>query len=204
MQTIFFDLDGTLVDSLASIATALNASRLVFGLDPLPDAEVCRCVGWGAKALVERTAPAAVQEQLLAHYLAELHAATPALFPGVVELLDALRAAGRNRLVVASNKPEDTLQQLVVKLGLAQYFDEVRGVGAFQPKPNPAILACEQRAVLVGDSEVDVQTAIAAGIPVVAVTYGFRTRAELVGATIIVDSVAEIREAVERLLGEEE
>ena len=104
-QGILFDLDGTLVDSLGDIATAVNLTRGDFGLGPLPRPEITRLVGDGSAALVAKTVPvppadaARALERYLAHYAAHL-LDTTRLFPGVDALLQAL--APRRLAVVES------------------------------------------------------------------------------------------------------
>jgi phosphoglycolate phosphatase len=188
VRLLVFDLDGTLVDSLADIASAANATlrRLAPGVAPLAKEEVRAFVGDGARQLVERCLAARglshAADEILPLYLETYRAGLlveTRLYPGVAEALDALR--GRT-LAVLTNKPGDFSRTILEGLGIAGRFARIWGGGDVPAKkPDPAGLlalvaaldAKPDEAVLVGDSAVDVRTARAAGIVSIGVRYGF-------------------------------
>lgn len=203
MRVAILDLDGTVVDTLDDLAEAVNAALADVGLPPRPRDEVRQFVGEGARRLVSRAvAPREdlVEPALAAwwrHYEAHLLDRTRP-YPGIRE---ALARAGRT-LAIHTNKPGRLAREILDGLGLSARFAAVLGGDEAPRKPDPsgtlALLARlgarPEDAVFVGDSRVDVETARAAGIPMVAVTWGFRPREELeaAGATRFVSSAAEL------------
>lgn len=189
--TLLFDLDGTLVDTAPDLVASLNAALVNEGLQPMPAAQVRALVGAGARALIERALDVQKQPQssdliermlrfFLDYYAAHI-ADESVVFPGVVEALEAARAQGI-KLAVCTNKPEHLAVLLLDQLGLVPFFAAICGGDTF-PARKPAALHVvgtieraggdPARALLVGDSEVDVQAARAAGIPVIAVDFGY-------------------------------
>jgi phosphoglycolate phosphatase len=183
-----FDLDGTLVDSSEDLAAAVNEAlqRLAPQAPSLPLAEVRSYVGNGAGVLVSRSLAGAgvsrsVEEVLpvfLECYRRRLLDRTR-LYPGVEEVLDALRP---RHLAVLTNKPGDMSREILSRLGVASRFLRIYGGGDFPgKKPDPAGLrhlleeagVPAEQALMVGDSGIDVQTGRAASVPTVGVTYGF-------------------------------
>ena len=187
---IVFDLDGTLIDSAADLAAAVNAMLAHFGRAALPVAEVRRMIGNGVAMLVTRALAARHCEHadpdeaariFMRHYEADATSLTRA-FPGAGAALQALRAAGIP-LAVCTNKPARITADILGSLDLAQYFVRVIG-GDSLPyrKPDPRVLlslvaalaAAPASSLLVGDSEVDAATAHAAGVPFVLMKHGYR------------------------------
>ena len=187
---IVFDLDGTLIDSAADLAAAVNAMLADYGCAPLPVPEVRRMIGDGVAMLVaralaashcERADPAEAARIFMRHYEADATSLTTA-FPGVAAALQTLRAAGIP-LAVCTNKPARVAAGILGSLGLAKYFARVIG-GDSLPfrKPDPrallalvvAFAAGPDSTLLVGDSEVDAATAHAAGVPFVLMKHGYR------------------------------
>jgi phosphoglycolate phosphatase len=175
------DLDGTLVDSVDDLAASVNHALAAVGLPPRSRAEVEGFVGEGARRLVERAVGGRadlVDPALLAwhdHYAAHcLDRTRP--YPGI----EAALARATRRLAVLTNKPGPMARKILAGLGLLERFAEVVGGGEAPRKPDPAgLLGIVARAgvapadaVLIGDSVVDVETGRAAGVPVVAVTWG--------------------------------
>jgi phosphoglycolate phosphatase len=175
------DLDGTLVDSVDDLAASVNHALAAVGLPPRSRAEVEGYVGEGARRLVERAVGGRadlVDPALLAwhdHYAAHcLDRTRP--YPGI----EAALARATRRLAVLTNKPGPMARKILAGLGLLERFAEVVGGGEAPRKPDPAgLLGIVARAgvapadaVLIGDSVVDVETGRAAGVPVVAVTWG--------------------------------
>jgi phosphoglycolate phosphatase len=192
LAAVLFDLDGTLLDTLPDIATALNRALIAEGYDALPLETVLEGVGRGAAVLVERMTAgrpvdAATRERILAgfftHYESLHHAADAAVqpFPGVRECLDQLRERGY-RLAVVTNKRRDLALRSLADGGVLDAFELVVGGDTCRerkPHPEPLLHALQQMglpveaALMVGDSSNDVDAARAAGIPVVVVPYGY-------------------------------
>lgn len=209
-DTIVFDLDGTLLDTLEDLMVSTNAALAAHGMPERTLDEVRSFVGNGAALLVHRAVPAGTspddEASVLAafkrHYEAHCEDHT-APYDGVPELLAHLREAGV-RMAVVSNKPDFAVQELVSRR-FPDAFDcalgecEERGI---RKKPAPdmveAVLqrlgASRDGLAYVGDSEVDVATAAACACSCLACSWGFRDRDQLVeaGATTIVDTPAEL------------
>lgn len=205
-RALVFDLDGTLIDSLPDIALHLNTMLAERGLAARPIDEIAAWVGYGAENLVIRAIPHPEQvadalAQFRAHYRARpvVHSR---VFDELGEVLDAI-AVGR-KLAVLSNKPHELTVACADALLGRWAFSVVVGQRAHKPhKPDPAALAdvIEQLAiepsqcVMIGDSEVDIAVARAAGVPSIAVTWGLRPLDVLVAAKpdYIVDTPRSLR-----------
>lgn len=209
-RAVLFDLDGTLLYTLGDIAGAANRVLESHGREPKPVESYRRMVGSGLRRLIEHCIPEEDHdEELLSDYTREMidayHAeptATTEPYPGIEELLDTLSERGFV-LATLSNKL-DSLTRLIVEetLGLDR-FRVVQGALAGVPKkpdPGAALEIVSSMAVspgetlFVGDSSIDMKTAQNAGMQSCAVTWGYRTREELVeaGAGYLVDTPAEI------------
>jgi len=219
-SVIAFDLDGTLVDTAPDLIGALNVVLGEEGLPPAPVASARHLVGRGARYLIEhgfaeagRTldaerAPGLV-ERFIAVYLDRI-AEESAPFEGVEAALDALSAAGAT-LAVCTNKRTALSTALLDALGLSGRFATIFGAdlaGVQKPDPKPLLMSIEraggrpERALFVGDSMIDVNTARAARVPIVGVSFGFSDtplRAEDLDA--LIDRFDELPAAVARLLG---
>lgn len=209
VDTVLFDLDGTLVDSLEDIALALDAALADHG-QPVPTRDTLRTwVGGGARNLVEHAVAPALVDPVLARFRVH-YAAAPVvhtrLYPGVDRALDALAAAGI-RLAVLSNKPHALTTQIGERLLARWPFDVIAGHRdgvPLKPSPVPALAVARElgvapeRCAFVGDSAIDVETGRAAGMHAVAVTWGYRPRAELIaaGAAHVIDDPAALAAAV--------
>ena len=186
-----FDLDGTLADTAPDLAATLNVILRGEGLPPVPLAEARQMIGHGARVMIERGIEAAGREVtparldelyrlFLVHYAEHLCVETK-LFPGVLDALDRLEAQGF-RFAVCTNKIETHSVKLLEALGIAHYFAAICGRDTFRyVKPDPRHLThtirqaggLVSRAVMIGDSRTDIVTAQAAGVPVVAVPFGY-------------------------------
>ena len=189
MDLVIFDLDGTLIDSKLDLAHAVNATRAHMTMSPLEHERVYSYVGNGApvlirRALGEQATETEVQEALefFLEYYRDHCLDYTTLYPGVKPALDRLRAAGK-RLAVLTNKPVRMSRAILDGLGVGGHFFQVYGGNSFDfKKPNPiGVLALMREAgvsagqtLMVGDSSVDIQTAVNAGIPSCGVTYGFQ------------------------------
>jgi phosphoglycolate phosphatase len=186
LRALIFDLDGTLIDSKVDLVTSVNAMLRAMGRGELPSETVASYIGHGAPQLIASAlGPDAAAEEkktalriFLAHYQDHKLNATRA-YPGVGEALVAL---ARCPMAVLTNKPSKLSVEIMEGLGLAKYFRAIYGGDSFEKKkPDPsgalAILrelgAVPEEVALVGDSDVDVQTARNTGTLAVGVNYGF-------------------------------
>jgi phosphoglycolate phosphatase len=207
---VVFDLDGTLIDSQQDLADAANALIVELGGQPVPVEAIGRMVGDGAAVLVRRALAATgvhvgsvrgALDRFLVLYDERLLASTR-LYDGMAEAIDAF--ADVAQLAVLTNKPERATRRILEGLAIAERFDRViGGDGPFPRKPDPAGLhhlvaqagVSLGRAIMIGDSSVDLATARAAGTRVCLARYGFGyrlTSADLRGDELIADSPAEI------------
>jgi phosphoglycolate phosphatase len=188
--SVTIDLDGTLLDTIADLAEGCRRMLDEVGAPPRSLAEVHRFVGKGLPVLVERCLtrdqPPGAEELQAAiasfrrHYAA-VNGEQAQVYPGVIAGLEAWRASG-TRMAVVTNKPGDFTEALLVRTGLAGYFDLVVAgdtTAYKKPHPEPLLHACRRFGVRpecnlhIGDSENDVLAARAAGCPVFCVLYGY-------------------------------
>ncbi len=220
VPTVVFDLDGTLVDTAPDLVATLNAVFAREGLPPVAYEAARNMVGGGARLMIERglaaeqrTLPTTEIDRLcrdfIAHYAAHI-ADRSRPFPGLEAALDQLDADGW-RLIVCTNKLEWLTVRLLDALHLTRRFSAICGADTFGlKKPDPELLrrtieragGRPDRAVMVGDSANDVDMARAAGIPVVAVDFGYtETPADELQADRVISSFRELPKAVFGLLG---
>jgi phosphoglycolate phosphatase len=193
-RAVIFDLDGTLVDTAPDLMAATNHVLRAHGRRPISMAEVRAFVGHGARALVTRGLTAtgglpdgfdleATYREFVDHYSAHIADAST-VFPGLEPLLERLAGAGI-AMGVCTNKLEGLSVQLLEAVGLSRFFGAVVGpdtLGIAKPDPRPYREALRRlggdisASVMVGDSETDILTARAAGVPVLAVPFGYTPR----------------------------
>ncbi len=193
-RAVIFDLDGTLVDTAPDLMHATNHVLEGLGRRAISMDEVRAFVGHGARALVTRglAATGGLPEnydvepdyrRFVDYYARNIaHGSQP--FPGLIPLLDRLKAEGFG-LGVCTNKLEGLSVQLLDALNLSQYFGAIVGpdtIGIAKPDPRPFREAVARLgldtplAIMVGDSETDILTARNAGVPVLAVPFGYTPR----------------------------
>lgn len=209
---VIFDLDGTLLNTIGDLAVACNAVLAMRGLPQHTYDEYCHFVGNGIMRLVERALPeelrtpytvAAVRADFVKYYTEHIDVYTKP-YEGIPELVAEIARRGV-RIAVASNKFQTGTEKLIRLFFPGVEFAAVFGQREGVPlKPDPAVVeeilaltgVAKERVLYVGDLGVDMQTAAAAGVRSVGVTWGFRERAELeeAGARHIVDSPAGILE----------
>ncbi len=189
-----FDLDGTLLDTVAAISTGLNRALSEQRLGPVPQAQVRDMIGGGGPILITRALAwlgvalpegdrAALLQRYFLHYerieTGAEHSAR--VYPGATEALERLHRMGL-KLAVVTNKPQKLAFGLLQRLGLTQWIQVVLGGDSCErrkPDPLPLQAACAamrigpEHALMVGDSVNDVLAAHAAGMPVVCVPYGY-------------------------------
>ena len=189
-QSVTFDLDGTLLDTIADLAEACRLMLEEVGAAPRSQAEVHSFVGKGMAVLVERCLtheqpPAAEKlhaaiESFKRHYAA-VNGRSTLIYPGVIEGLQAWKASGV-KMGVVTNKPGMFTEALLDRMGLTDYFDVIVSgdtTANKKPHPEPILHACRVLGTRpvenlhVGDSKNDIQSARAAGCPVFCVPYGY-------------------------------
>jgi phosphoglycolate phosphatase len=186
---LIFDLDGTLVDSVPDLTASLNEVLREHGYAPLSQAEVKPMIGDGVAMLVARgfaarggsadEAASAMPRYTAIYEANATNSSRP--FPGVLETLADLRLKGY-RTAVCSNKPQRACEIMLAELGMAGLFDGVGGGDRFAVrKPHPGHLLSlievlggdPARAAMIGDSENDAASGLAAGLPLILMGYGY-------------------------------
>jgi phosphoglycolate phosphatase len=214
-----FDLDGTLADTAGDLVGTLNVILDREGLAPLPVRKARDMIGAGARALIQRgfeasgkeLAPAYLDElfrQFMVHYEENICVETR-LYPGVASALDRLEQAGFV-LAVCTNKFEGQSVKLLNALGIGHRFAANCGRDTFpyfKPDPRHLTLTIERaggsprRAVMIGDSRTDIVTAQNAGIPVIAVPFGYTdVPVRDLGPDLVINHFDELFSGIERLL----
>ena len=207
-----FDLDGTLIDTAEDLRMSCNHALELAGISPLSPTQIRSAIGGGARAMIERgitlngkqpVEPALFEQMLdrfLAHYEANI-AVHSRPFDGAIAMLDALDAMGVKAAIV-TNKLEALADKLFRELGIRDRFTAFLGrdsLGEERGKPAPDLInamierAGGGRAVFVGESDFDIGAARAAGIPSVAVSFGFlQCPVEELGADAVIDHFDEL------------
>ena len=213
-RAVLVDLDGTLIDTAPDIAAAANETLASLGLAALDLAQVRSFIGEGIAVLVRRSLAvrmsAADVEQELKPALEEferryraINGRYSSVYPGAVEGLRAMRAGGL-RTACVTNKVQRFAEPLLAHHSLLGLFDTLIAgdtTAAKKPDPAPVLEACRRlevataEAVLIGDSAHDAGAARAAGVPFIAIPYGYGGREELQGAR----SVGSIAEAARQI-----
>lgn len=217
--TVVFDLDGTLVETAPDLIAATNHVLTSAGLAPVAPAFLRPTISFGAAAMIAKAfahhgAPlgsddaASHFERFIAYYTANI-AATSHAYPGLENALTNLHMRGA-RLAVCTNKQAGMSRQLLGDLRLLDRFAALAGRDTFPVcKPHPDHLTGAirmaggdpARAIMVGDSKTDIDTAKAAGIPVVAVTFGYTdVHVRELAPDAVIEHYDELIPAIERLV----
>ncbi len=191
-RVCIFDLDGTLTDTLASVTHSVNLTLAELGLSEITSEQCKEFIGNGARYLIEQSLIAGgdadasrIEEGMKAYKrIFKVHCTYQvAPYEGILSLLQELKAQGM-KLAVLSNKPDAQTQDVVRTFFGTDTFDYVQGQCEGIPrKPDPAAAlliakqfgACNKECIYIGDSDVDMQTANAANMLSVGVTWGFRS-----------------------------
>jgi phosphoglycolate phosphatase len=220
---VVFDLDGTLAETAGDLMGALNHVLSLDGIPPLPVDQARSLLGAGGRALIRRGFAAAGRpldegrlEDLFTRFLAyyEDHIADHShLYPGVVAALDRLQAQGY-AFAVCTNKIEGTAKRLLGVLGVSERFRAICGQDTFAvSKPQAGALlgtidraaGDPKRCVMVGDSRTDIETAQAAGVPCVAVSFGYTDQPiESFGPDRVIGHFDDLADAVASLMARAE
>ena len=216
-NTIIFDMDGTLLNTLDDIADSLNYSLEQCGYPTHSVNDIRKMIGGGASILLQRGAPKDISKEemeelknvFLGHYFKNSNNKTD-LYDGIRPLVSKLKEEGF-QMGIVSNKGDKAVKELnqfyfqdQMTMALGERPDITR-----KPAPDALLLAMEmlgvtkEECIYVGDSEVDAQFSINAGVPCIIVTWGFRDREELVcvNPDAIVDSVDELYEQIHEMGG---
>jgi phosphoglycolate phosphatase len=209
-RCVIFDCDGTIIDTLEDIAAAMNTALSAHGFPTVPLEKYRDMVGWGTLYLAELALPEGERSehniQTVGNHAVQLmegqenYISRP--YPGIPQLLAELKAK-KFAVGVISNKPDAALRRMTDSLFPPPAFDAVCGLGPdMKAKPDPSAVwellteldRVPGETVLMGDSEIDMETARNAGCYPLGVSWGFRSRSalETAGAARIIDTPREI------------
>ncbi|MDA3889552.1 MAG: HAD-IA family hydrolase [Allgaiera sp.] len=212
LRLVVFDVDGTLVDSQHDIVASMRAAFEVLDR-PAPDREtMLSVVGLSLPQAMAILAPGLTEAELtglVEGYRASWgggRAASP-LFPGALAMLDALAAQDELLLAVATGKSRRGLEKLLSAHELGKRFVSLQVADDHPSKPHPSMLMAAlaetgveaHRAVMVGDTEFDMQMGRAAGLATIGVTWGYHPRARLQDADLLIDDFSQLEDALERI-----
>ncbi|WP_028744652.1 HAD family hydrolase [Rhizobium mesoamericanum] len=212
---VVFDLDGTLLDTHTDLVESLNHTIAALGVAPVSYDDLTHLVGHGAKVMIERACRLrghplsqeelpALLDRFIAHYTDAMPGHT-APYPGLVEAMDQLKSAGC-KLAICTNKLEGLARSLIEKLELSCYFDAITGGDTFLVRKPDAqhLLGTIDRAggharntVMIGDSVNDILVARNAGVPSIAVPFGYSdVPVETLGPTRVITHFNELTPAL--------
>ena len=211
-KTALFDMDGTLLDTLEDLRDSTNHVLRAMGYPERSLEEMRRFVGNGAEMQIRRAVPEGTSEENIAKALRAYRAyyqehcrIKTKVYDGLLDMLDALKARGVKTAVV-SNKPDAAVKKLSEEYFGGRMDYAVGAKEGVRCKPYPdmvddalkALGETRDGAVFIGDSEVDVQTGLNAGLPVIAVSWGFRPREVVIaaGAEKIADNASELKQYI--------
>jgi phosphoglycolate phosphatase len=215
IKLIIFDLDGTLADTIDDIGSAVNSTLSELGFNPLSRKQIISNINYGAYELIKRSLPDEYSEnaefiknalKIYEKHYALCYSEKTYLYSGIKEALSELSKKGV-LLAVLSNKQDEFVKTIIKKLLPEISFAFVMGPGAFPPKPCPdsvnfIMQGCGAKpfeTAFVGDSNIDMLTAVSSLSHAVGVTWGYRSREVLLenGASILIDTPENIKEIPE-------
>lgn len=208
MKAVIFDLDGTLLNTLTDLTNAVNFALSAHSLPERSEKQIAAATGDGVKFLVRRSVPEGTPDEIYQscflyfkeRYNAHLNDNT-APYPGAVECIKKLRAEGLKIAVVSNKLHEAVLELCEIHFpGMVDFAAGIANDSEKKPSPVNSLRALSSfgiekaDAIYVGDSEVDLQTAKNAGLNCISVSWGFRTKEDLLarGAKVIADSFEEV------------
>jgi len=194
-RAVLFDLDGTLLNTLEDLAIAVNRGLSSLGFPQHPAEKYKYFIGWGREEMVAKAIPQDHRDSMTierAVEICDIHYAqhwadNTSLYPGISEMLDEL-ASRSIKMSILSNKPHDFTVSMVKRFLANWKFESVRGAAPGVPhKPDPTAAGqiagemkiCPGEFLYLGDSDIDMQTAVNAGMYPVGALWGFRTASEL-------------------------
>lgn len=215
IKLIIFDLDGTLIDSSKDITEAINYATEPYGLSPLTTKDTIKLVGEGISRLIEKLLSTTifngnddvrrtVMDRFLEYYSAHLLDNTDT-YPNVRLTLERLR---EYKKAVISNKREALSRRILEGLGLGNFFDTIIGSDSTpekKPSPLPILKVLTEldvkpeEAIIVGDSNLDIEAGRAAGLRTISVTYGYRPYEMIKDADFVIDRIGDIEEIIKVL-----
>lgn len=205
-EAVLLDMDGTVLDTIEDLKDSVNETLSCWGFDKITAAQAAANLGNGSRVLLEKSVPAGTDaktiDEMLEFYLPyyDTHSSIKTRpFPLIPSFIEKLKAAGL-KAVIISNKPDATVKALA-----AQFFPGMPAVGessSVPRKPHPEMVFAAvrelglslEKCVYVGDTEVDIKTASNAGTDCISVSWGFRSREQLIsaGASRIADNEEEL------------
>ncbi|HFI0216857.1 TPA: HAD family hydrolase [Streptococcus suis] len=210
-QTILFDLDGTLTDSGQGILNSVAYALEKMGIEEPDTANLNRFIGpplYESFSRFYQLSPEDTQSAVDAFrvYFKEKGMFENQLYPGIIPLLEELRTAGKT-LVIATSKPEIFAKQILEHFGIAHYFDVIAGASLDSSRISKAdvigyainqLEAFPKHAVMIGDREHDVEGARMHQLPAIGVLYGYGSKQEFekAGATMIVETVQDLKKVL--------
>ena len=221
VEGVIFDLDGTLADTMGDLETAMNSMLTKMGYPTRTRDELLGFINNGAREFVRRSLPEEVQDSEMiintalsfydeAYQLC--YSQKTALYEGIKEAVLALTEMGV-KVAVLSNKQDRFVKNIIDKLFDKKLFSAAVGQSSLPPKPNPQIVQFTtkkmrvktSRCIMVGDSDVDMRTAIASGMRAIGVSWGYRDSLLLKqnGADYIANKPEEIVKIVDELIKSE-
>ncbi|HEL1838393.1 HAD family hydrolase [Streptococcus suis] len=210
-QTILFDLDGTLTDSGQGILNSVAYALEKMGIEEPDTANLNRFIGpplYESFSRFYQLSPEDTQSAVDAFrvYFKEKGMFENQLYPGIIPLLEELRTAGKT-LVIATSKPEIFAKQILEHFGIAHYFDVIAGASLDSSRISKAdvigyainqLEAFPKHAVMIGDREHDIEGARRHQLPAIGVLYGYGSKQEFekAGATMIVETVQDLKKVL--------
>lgn len=214
IKLAIFDLDGTLINSIADLADGINLGLKKYGYPTHPYEKFNYFVGDGVRNLIIRALPEDKRDEdnirkideVFSEYYGKNYANKTKIYDRIDILLEKIKKSGI-RLAVASNKPDEFTKAIIRDIFKDKTFDIVRGnISGVPHKPEPQIIYSilseinidKKEAVIIGDTNIDINTGKNAGIHTIGCLWGFRDRAELekAGAEVIVADPLEIYDAL--------
>ncbi|HFI0219216.1 TPA: HAD family hydrolase [Streptococcus suis] len=210
-QTILFDLDGTLTDSGQGILNSVAYALEKMGIEEPDTANLNRFIGpplYESFSRFYQLSPEDTQSAVDAFrvYFKEKGMFENQLYPGIIPLLEELKTAGKT-LVIATSKPEIFAKQILEHFGIAHYFDVIAGASLDSSRISKAdvigyainqLEAFPKHAVMIGDREHDIEGARMHQLPAIGVLYGYGSKQEFekAGATMIVETVQDLKKVL--------
>ena len=190
-DSFFFDLDGTLIDSFHDVKNAINQALIELNFEPLETIAIKTLIGPNlseplTKLINHPKFCFKEFEPIFSHHYTQKNTNKTCLYPAVETTLKTLANKNKN-LFILTNKPAYQAIQICKQLHISQYMLEIMGPDTYEPKPSPKAIHNSiqnyklnpDTCVMIGDTEIDIQTAKAANITSIAVTYGYRSKEEL-------------------------
>ena len=205
-DTFIFDLDGTLIDSFHDVKNAINKALVELNFEPLETIAIKTLIGPNlgdplTKLINNPKFNFKEFEPIFSHHYTQKNTNKTSLYPNIENILKTLANKKKN-LFILTNKPAYQAIQICKQLHISQYMLEIIGPDTYEPKPSPKAInniiqnynLNRDTCVMIGDTEIDIQTAKAAKITSIAVTYGYRSKHELLSENPnhIIDTLNEI------------